>query len=207
MGKKSIICPICGQIGTLGVEKRIAKKSKKSNWDIWKKFRRKYPKLSDANLIPKIYAECGRHIENIPTKKYERKRNPIFKIYHSKKVDGTPKTYSHYLGTDPLDKIEKYIKEYDHTEKINLDIIRKLILDMGGEIKNSDDPKINKLIVEVIDLKNYLYRYNKNLRNGVKDEHSCPYCEEKISIIWNYEGLVLNKSIPQNTDPSINKKL
>jgi len=126
MGNKSITCPICGHIGTLGVEKRIAKKSKKSNWDIWKKFRRKYPKLSDANLIPKIYAECGRYIENIPTKKYERKRNPIFKIYHSKKVDGTPKTYSHYLGTNPIDKIEKYLKEnQDFTSKIDLEYIKK----------------------------------------------------------------------------------
>ena len=54
MGVKSITCPKCGKNGTLSVENRISKKSKKSNWEIWIKFKRKNPKLSNADLIPKI---------------------------------------------------------------------------------------------------------------------------------------------------------
>jgi len=207
MGNKSIICPVCSHLGTLGVERRIIKKRKKTIWEIKLEIKKKFPKLDDFHLMQKIRRDADRRIENMPTKKYERKRNFIFKVYHTKKIFGEPKTYSHYLGIDPLDKIEKYIEEYNHTEKINLGIIRKLILDMGGEIKNSEDPKINKLIAEVIDLKNYLYQYNKGLRNSLKEEHACPHCEEKISIMWNYDGLFLKKSVPKTTDPRINKKL
>jgi len=205
MGNKSIICPICGLIGTLGVEKRIIKNRKKTRWEHMLELRKKFPKKSDYDLMGKIPKETGKWNSNRVTKKYERKRNSIFKIYHTKKNYGKQK--SHYLGTNPIEKIEKYLQEnQDSKSKINLEYIKNLILEMGGEIKNSEDPKINKLIAEVIDLKNYLYRYNKGLRNSLKEEHPCPHCEEKISIKWYYEGLVLNKSIPQNTDPRINKK-
>jgi len=208
MGKKSIICPICDKIGTLGVERRVIKKRKKTHWEIKQELQKKFPEMSDFELMPKIRKEADKRIENIPTKKYERKRNPIFKIYHTKKVYGKPKTYPHYLGTNPIEKIEKYLKEHqDISPKIDLDFIKKLILDQGGDIKKSDDAKINKLIAEVIDLKNYLYQYNKGLRYSLKDEHECPHCEDKISIEWNYDGLFLKKSIPKTADPRINKKL
>ena len=168
--------------------------------------RKEYPDIPDWKLIGKIPHPGKMPIRNIPTKKYERKRNPIFKIYHTKKNYGKPK--SHYLGTNPMEKIGKYLKEnQDIKSKINLKYIKNLILDMGGEIKISEDPKINKLIAEVIDLKNFLYQYNTSLRNSVKEEHACPHCEQKISIMWNYDGLFLKKSIPKTTDPRINKKL
>jgi len=208
MGKKSIICPICGQIGTLGVEKRIIKNRKKTRWEHMLELRKKFPKKSDYDLMGKIPKETGKWHTNRVTKKYERKRNSIFKVYHTSKVYGKPKTFPHYLGTNPIDKIEKYLKEnQDFASKIDLEYIKKLILDMGGEIKNSEDPKLNELIANVIDLKKYLYHRNEGFRNSLKEEHSCPHCKEKISIKWYYEGLVLTKSIPQNTDPSINKKL
>jgi len=207
MGKKSIICPICGLIGTLGVEWRVITKKRKTIWEIKLETEKKFPKLSGFKLDQKIRKEADRRIENFPTKKYERKRNSIFKVYHTKKIFGEPKTYSHYLGTDPLDKIEKNLEENQELKsKINLVYIKKLILDMGGEIKNSEDPKLNELIANVIDLKKYLYHRNEGFRNSLKEEHTCPHCEEKISIKWYYEGLILKKSIPKTTDPRINKK-
>jgi len=195
MGKKSIICPFCGNIGTLGVEYRRGEKKTKSNWDHLVELRKEYPDIPDWQLIRKIPHPGKISIQNIPTKKYERKRNPIFKVYHTFKISGKPKKWSCYLGTNPINKIEKYLQEnQDIVPKIDLDSIKKLILDLGGEIKNLDDPHINKLIGEVIFLKKFLYEYRLTVRKGLKDEHSCPHCNEKISISVDYDKFDLKKS-------------
>jgi len=59
MGKKSIICPKCGKIGTLVVENRTEKIKKKSNWEktnweIWQEFKKQFPQLSDFDLRTKV---------------------------------------------------------------------------------------------------------------------------------------------------------
>ena len=75
MGNKSITCPICGHIGTLGVEKRIIKNRKKTRWEHMLELRKKFPKMSDYDLMGKIPKEPGKWNRNILTKKYERKRS------------------------------------------------------------------------------------------------------------------------------------
>lgn len=211
MGKKSIICPKCGKIGTLVVENRTEKIKKKSNWEktnweIWQEFKKQFPQLSDFDLRTKIYRKTNRHIENIPTKKYRRKKNPIFKVAHTIKINGKTKQVRHYLGTNPWGKIEYYVDQNQLYDKINLDNIRQLILDNNGDIKNADHETTNKLIAEVISLKNYLYNYRNSIREGINNSHLCPHCKNYVDISLDHYEFKLIKTPKKLSDPKLSKK-
>lgn len=210
MGKKSIICPKCGKLGTLVSElrtKKIQKSNrKKTNWELWEEYGQKFHNLSEIDLKRKIYEKTNRLIENIPTKKYQRKRNPIFKVVHTVKKNGESKQIRHYLGINPWAKIMDYVDQHQLDVKIELENIKKLILDNNGEIIASDNQTTNQLIAEVINLKNFLYSYRISVIDGLKNFHMCPHCNNSVNISVNTHEFKLIKTPKKQSDPIFSKK-
>jgi len=183
MGKKSIPCPICDEPGVLVKEPpRTRKRDKPTNWEVWSEYRTKYPDLQDYDLYLKIIraGKLPPHF-NIPKKAYYRKKNPIYQVYHSKKVNGKWKTKKCYLGVINIKELEDLSTENYELIKPNLiKQLKEFVKDKDKKIQ--DIAQINKLLAEIINLKNEMPEIIKFLQSEFNKKHKCPKCKEIIQI-------------------------
>lgn len=192
MGKKTIQCPICLQPGVLVKEPpRMQKRTTQTNWELWREYKTKYPNLADYDLRLKIIRE-KRSLKNIPTKAYYRKKNPFYRVYHFKKVNGKWKTNKPcYLGVINLKELDNLSKENPELIEPNLSKqLKEFIKDKDK--KTHDTQQINKLLTQIFSLKNQIPIITKKLMNELNKKQKCPVCNNPINLrfykIREYDG-------------------